>query len=69
MEKWTGRLVGRMHNERIDAKELAAEIGVTPAYISMILNGKRNPPGARERLEQALSSIVARREAEHETKH
>lgn len=61
MEKWTGRLVGRMHNERIDAKELAAEIGVTPAYISMILNGKRNPPGARERLEKAINAILEKR--------
>lgn len=61
VEKWTGRLVGKMHNERIRAEDIAVEIGVTPAYVSMILNGKRNPPGAREKLEQAVSSIVEKR--------
>ena len=64
MEKWTGRLVGKMHNERINSAELAAELGVTPAYVSMILNGKRNPPGARERLEKAVNSITERRRKE-----
>lgn len=40
-EKWTGRLIGRMHNERITYEQLANEMGVNKAYISMILNGKR----------------------------
>ena len=61
VEKWTGRLVGRMHNERIKAEEVAAELSVTTAYVSMVLNGKRHPKGARERLEQAVADIVARK--------
>lgn len=61
VQKWTGRLVGRMHNERIKVEDIASELGVTAAYVSMILNGKRNPPGARERLEQAFNAIIDKR--------
>ena len=65
-EKWTGRLVGRMHNERITYDELGAEMGVTKSYISMILNGSRKPEGARERMEAALSAVLQKRkEDEH----
>ena len=60
-EKWTGRLVGRMHNEQVTYDELAKELGVTKAYISMILHGTRKPEGIRERMENALNRIVERR--------
>lgn len=60
-EKWTGRLVGRMHNEKITYEELAEELGVTKAYVSMILNGSRKPEGIRERMEGAVDAIVKRR--------
>lgn len=61
VEKWTGRLVGKMHNERIRAEDIATELGVTPAYVSMILNGKRNPPEAKTRLEGAVNAIIEKR--------
>ena len=41
-EKWTGRLIGKMHNEKITYDELANELGVTKSYVSMILNGMRS---------------------------
>lgn len=63
-EKWTGRLVGRLHNEKITYEELAKELGVTKAYISMILNGARKPDGIRERMEAAVNSIIERRKSE-----
>lgn len=59
-EKWTGRLIGRMHNERITYEQLANEMGVNKAYISMILNGKRKPPNIQKRLETALEAIIKR---------
>lgn len=62
-EKWTGRLVGKMHNERITYEELAEELNVTRAYISMILNGKRSPNGIRERMEEAVERLIERRQA------
>ena len=53
-EKWTGRLIGRMHNERITYEQLANEMGV------MILNGKRKPPNIQKRMETALEAIIKR---------
>nr|DAR28482.1 MAG TPA: Regulatory protein [Caudoviricetes sp.] len=59
-EKWTGRLIGRMHNERITYEQLANEMGVNKAYISMILNGKRKPPNIQKRMGAALEAIIKR---------
>lgn len=61
VQKWTGRLVGKMHNERIKAEDIASELGVSTAYVSMILNGKRNPPNAKERFEAAVNAIIEKR--------
>ena len=61
VEKWTGRLIGKMHNNGVSAAELATELGVTRAYVSMILNGARKPPEAKNRLETAVDAIIARR--------
>lgn len=66
-EKWTGRLVGKMHNERITYDELAAELGVTKSYISMILNGRRNPDGIRRRMEEAVDRLLQRKRAEQDS--
>ncbi|MBQ2743430.1 MAG: MarR family transcriptional regulator [Oscillospiraceae bacterium] len=60
-EKWTGNLVGKMHNERVTIQEIAEELGVTKSYVSMILNGARKPKGIKERMELAFSDIVERR--------
>lgn len=60
-EKWTGRLIGQMHNEKVTYDDLAKELGVTKSYISMILNGARKPEGARERMESAVAAIVQRK--------
>lgn len=63
-EKWTGRLIGKMHNERITLEDVASELGVTRAYVSMILNGARKPEGCRERMETAVTNIIQRRAKE-----
>ena len=63
-EKWTGRLVGRLHNEQITYEELANEMGCTKAYISMILNGVRKPDGIQKRMEDAVSAIIGKRKKE-----
>lgn len=60
-EKWTGELIGKMHNHRITYDDVAAEMGVTKSYISMILNGSRNPEGAQQRMEKAVDAIIAQR--------
>ena len=60
--KWTGHLVGKMHNNRISSNELASKLGYTKDYISMVLNGKKTPKGARERFESAVEEIIKERE-------
>lgn len=60
-EAWTGNLIGKMHNKGITYDDLAEEMGVTKSYISMILNGKRKPPGIRVRMDTAVNTIVQRR--------
>lgn len=65
-EAWTGELVGKMHNEHVTYDDLANMLGVGKSYISMVLNGSRNPKDAKERFEKAFVDCVAQRSsAEH----
>lgn len=57
-EEWTGDIKKMMHNKQITYDVLAEKLGVTKAYISMILKGKRKPAGARERIEAAMNELV-----------
>ena len=53
-EAWTGELIGRMHNADVTYDDIAAEMGCGKAYVCMILNGRRNPPDAEARLNDAF---------------
>lgn len=61
LERWTGKLVGKMHVHEITYDEVAAELGVSRPYVSMLLNGHRKPPDAKKRIEMAIDSIIAKR--------
>jgi predicted transcriptional regulator len=63
-KKWTGDLVGLMHNHKISKTELANELGVTREYVSMVLNEHRDPAGARERFEGAVNRLIAQKQNE-----
>lgn len=63
-EKWTGVLIGRMHNANVTLEDLAEELGVSKGYVSMILNGRRKPPEAKKKMQAAFESICKRREVE-----
>ena len=41
MNEWIGEAVGLMHLNKIKAKEVAEQMGVTSVYLSMIMNGKK----------------------------
>lgn len=60
-EKWTGRLVGKMHNECVTYDELGAEMGVGKQYVSMILNSRRKPEGIQKRMEDAFERVLEKR--------
>ena len=61
---WTGQLVGAMHNAKVSARQLAAYMGLTPEYVSMVLNGKRTPKGAEQRFRAALQEMCNGKEGE-----
>ena len=56
--QWTGDLVGQMHNNKITKRQLAEYMGVTPEYVSMVLNGHREPAGAEETFRSAVNAII-----------
>lgn len=56
--QWTAEIIGKMHMHRIAKKRLAEHLGVTPEYVSMVLNGHRTPSGAEERFQSALADII-----------
>ena len=56
-EEWTGRLIGDMHNAGISRAEVARELGVSTAYVTMVLNGIRTPKGAEEKLRAAFERV------------
>ena len=68
MERWTGTLVGKMHLAKITCAELGREAQMSKSYVSMILNGSRCPPQAKERLYAAYDRIVERRKSERGAK-
>ena len=58
--QWTADLLGKMHLAGVTSKELAAEAGWHPKYLSVVLNGHREPKGAEQTLSAALERIVNR---------
>lgn len=57
-KEWTGDLVGLMHTHKISFQQLAEKLGVTNRYVSMILNGHRDPAGAEEKFRAALNELI-----------
>lgn len=60
-EKWTGELLCKMHNNRISRADIAKEMGCSKAYISMLLNGAKKSPTAKDRLNAAADAIIKRK--------
>ena len=64
LAQWTADLVGKMHKFKISKKRLAEELGVTPEYVSMVLNGHREPAGAEEKFSKAVEELIAETQRE-----
>ena len=60
-QQWTGHIVGLLHMHRITQSELAAELGITAQYVSMVLNGKKSSKGIDKRMQAAIQAIIDRR--------
>lgn len=59
LAQWIGELVGKMHSYKISKTQLANHLGVTREYVSMVLNGHRDPAGAEEKFCAAVEEIIA----------
>ena len=59
LAQWIGELVGQMHNNKISKTQLAEHMGVSREYVSMVLNGHRDPTGAKDRFRAAVTEIIA----------
>ena len=55
--QWTANIVGQMHLRKVTALQLAEAVGWHPKYLSSVLNGRRNPKGAEEKLTKALEQL------------
>lgn len=64
--QWTGEIVGKLHANRIQQVQLAAHMGLTPEYVSMVLNGKREPQNAEQTFRAALEELIAEKFAQSE---
>lgn len=60
--QWTADLIGEMHLAGITAKELAAEAGLNPKYLSTVLNGHCTPRNAEKALREAFERLKTKRE-------
>jgi hypothetical protein len=58
LAQWIGDFVGRMHRHRITITQIAEQMGVTREYLSMILNGHREPNGIEQRMNDALDILI-----------
>ena len=56
--QWTADLLGKMHLAGITAKQLAAEVGWNPKYLSVVLNGHKEPKDAEGKLNAAFNRLT-----------
>ena len=56
--QWTADLIGKMHLAGITAKQLAAEAGLNPKYLSAVLNGHSEPKNTEAKLFAALDRLT-----------
>ena len=56
--QWTGKIIGEIHNEGFTLKEVAAEAGLNPKYVSQVLNTDRESPSAERKLREALQRLI-----------
>ena len=69
MNEWIGEAVGLMHINKIKAKEVAEEMGVTSVYLSMIMNGKKKDRDENRVKSRVVDAIEAIEKKRQETNH
>ena len=67
--RWTGVLVGEIHNAGLTIKQVAAEAGMNPKYVSQVLNSEEESKRAEEKLRTALNRLIERNRKSKETEY
>lgn len=67
--EWTGDVIGKLHVHGLSIKELAESMGYSHEYLSVILNGKREPTGIKEKVEDAVNKLIEQRKESENGKH
>ena len=68
LAQWIGDFVGRMHRHKVTGAQIAEEMDVSREYISMILNGHREPNGIEQRMNDALDSLLKKQRSQSEVR-
>lgn len=61
---WQAEVWAQMKDNGISRTDLATAAGITPEYVSMVLNRKRNPAGAESSFRAALQTLLAQKKGE-----
>lgn len=62
---WQAEVFAIMKDNDISRNDLAAAAGVTPEYVSMVLNKRRNPTGAENSFRAAIQKLLAAKKEAH----
>lgn len=58
--QWTGEILAKMHIHGIKALQLAEQVGWNPKYLSAVMNGRRTPKNAEQKLTAALDELIGK---------
>lgn len=58
--QWTGEILSKMHIHGIKALQLAEQVGWNPKYLSAVMNGRRTPKNAEQKLNAALDELIGK---------
>lgn len=63
LAEWTGEIVKKLHILGLTGKDLAAQLGYSDRYVSMVLNCRQNPKGAEQRFRDAVDELAVKKGA------
>lgn len=59
---WQAEVFALMKDNNISRNDLAEAAGVTPEYVSMVLNKRRNPASAESNFRAAIQKLLYEKE-------
>ncbi len=59
---WQAEVFAMMKDNNISRSDLAEAAGVTPEYVSMVLNKRRNPASAENTFRAAIQKLLTEKE-------